>query len=174
MAKNDRKFGTNTKGNKAPAAHTQPRRHAAPPATAESAPASKQASAEAPSGDSSVTTLNKIAVQKNGYIRYSSDTVRGSVFVTANMFPEGQIPETLDVGATFEAPKAGKSVDPAKAAERAQKATERLSKAQERAAKATERAQKAQERAKKIQDKLAGKTPATPAEGASEQAAPAQ
>lgn len=113
------------------------------------------------------TTLKLIKVQKNGYIRYSLDTVRGSVFVTSNMF-EGEPPAELCIDATFAAPKASKTVDPAKVAERAAKATERLTKAEEKAVKAAERAQKAIDRAQKIKDKLAGIKPAAPAEAPAE------
>ena len=86
---------------------------------------------------------------KNGRATYEIEGVRGSVYVTKQMFGEQGAPESLEINYDgFAAPGSGtvRKSDP----ERAAKAQEAAKKAVERAEKAAQKAAKAKERAEKL------------------------
>lgn len=97
--------------------------------------------------DNGLVTLTKRNTQKNGIVTYAREGVNASVYFNKSMF-NGDAPETVQVAAVnLRAPGeggvgGGRTVDPAKLAQRAQEAEAKAAKATARAAKATEKAAK--------------------------------
>lgn len=110
-------------------------------------PVETTGASEAVMGENDLVTLTKRNVQKNGIVTYARDGVNASVYFNKSMF-NGEPPETVQVAASnLRAPGdasvgGGRTVDPAKLAERSAKATERAEKAKARAEKAAEKAAK--------------------------------